>query len=71
MHEARLVLECAKPSIVAKSIMHDIKGDADVEIKTDKGSVVICIKSEKLSHLKAIVNSYISAVAMLNEVDEL
>jgi len=36
----------------------------------DKNLVVITIKSKKLSHLKAIVNSYLSILAALKDLGE-
>jgi tRNA threonylcarbamoyladenosine modification (KEOPS) complex Pcc1 subunit len=73
MHEIDMVLECKNPEAVAESIRHDMRVELDskVDIKADKKSVVISIKSKKLSHLKAIVNSYISVVAALNGIEEL
>ncbi len=73
MHEAILRLECKRPEIVVKSLECDIKNDSDSQttIKRDKNLVIINIKSEKLSHLKAIINSYLSIVAALKEVEEL
>jgi len=73
MHESILRLKCKNTEAVAKSLQPDIKNDADSQttIRTDKNFVVINIRSEKLSHLKAIVNSYLSIVAALNEVEEI
>ena len=73
MHEARLTLECKKPDAVAESIMHDAKEDSSsrVDVKIGEKSVTISIRSGKLGHLKAIVNTYISLVAALNDVEEL
>jgi tRNA threonylcarbamoyladenosine modification (KEOPS) complex Pcc1 subunit len=73
MHEATLKLVCKRPKIAMKSLECDIKNspDSNITIKTDKNLIIIDIKSKKLSHLKAIVNSYISMVAALNDVEEL
>ncbi len=73
MHDATLRLKCKRPEAVAKSLEPDIKNDEDSQttIRTDKSFVVIEIKSERLSHMKAIVNSYLSLVASLNEIEEI
>lgn len=73
MHEATLLLKCEKPEIVAKSLEQDLRNDSDsqTKIKTDKSFVVINIKSEKLSHLKAIINSCMYIIAALEEVEKL
>jgi tRNA threonylcarbamoyladenosine modification (KEOPS) complex Pcc1 subunit len=73
MHEAILKLECKNPEIVMKSLEHDIKNslESNITITKDKKSVIISIKSEKLNHIKAIINSYLSIVAALKEVEEL
>jgi tRNA threonylcarbamoyladenosine modification (KEOPS) complex Pcc1 subunit len=73
MHEATLKLVCKRPKIVMKSLKPDIKNSADshITMKTDKNLIIIDIKSEKLSHMKAIVNSYISMVAALKDMKKL
>lgn len=73
MHEATLKLVCKRPKIVMKSLECDVKDSADshITMKTDKNLIIIDIKSEKLSHMKAIVNSYISMVAALKDVEKI
>ena len=80
MFEAELKLTCKNPELVKSSLEPDIKNDEDTQtvisvqtqgVKTterDKNFVVITIKSKKLSHLKAIINSYLATIAMLNEI---
>ncbi len=69
MHEARLRIECKNPGLVEKSLEPDSE-KATTELSTGKGFVEIKIKSEKLSYLKALVNSYISLIGMLNDADK-
>ena len=72
-HEVTLRLECKKPEIVKKSLEPDIKNTESLhtEIKADKKFVEINVKGKKLSHLKAIINSYLSIISMLNEIVEI
>lgn len=78
MYEANLKLACKNPVLIKKSIEPDIKNDAETQIvikvikageglKTDEGFIEIRIKSKKLNHLKAIINSYIALISMLKE----
>ena len=73
MHEVNLRLECKKPEIVKKSLEPDIKNTESLhtEIKADKKCVEINVKGKKLSHLKAIINSYLSIISTLNEIAEI
>jgi tRNA threonylcarbamoyladenosine modification (KEOPS) complex Pcc1 subunit len=72
MFEAKIRVECKNSEIIKKSLEPDIKNDeqSETEIKAEKDGVEIKIKSKKLSYLKAIVNSYLSLVSMLTEVDK-
>lgn len=71
MYEVQLVLTCSHPEIVRKSLEPDIKNDeySTTSITHTKQAVKIKIKSSKLNHLKAIVNSYLALVQMLGEID--
>lgn len=80
MHEVTLKLECKRPEFVKKSLEPDIKNSEDLrtEISTkaseDKGRegfVEIKAKGKKLSHLKAIINSYLSIISTLNEIEDI
>jgi len=77
MHEVTLRLQCKRPDIVKKSLEPDIKNTESLhtEIKAsteaDKSFVEIRVKGKKLSHLKAIINSYLSIVSTLNEIEEI
>ena len=70
MHEVNLKFECEQPDIVKASIEPDIKNteDSHTELVVGEGFIEIRVKNKKLSHLKAIINSYISIISMLNEV---
>ncbi len=71
MFEANLSFECENPETIRKSLEPDIKNDkySTTEIETKKGLLTVKIKSEKITHLKGIVNTYISLVNMLIEAD--
>ena len=71
MYEAELVLGCTRPDIVMKSLEPDIKNDENskTSISSTKQAVKIKIKSKKINHLKAIINSYLALVNMLEEVE--
>lgn len=73
MYEAVLNLKCSKPAIVKQSLEPDIKNDETVEtfLNVKNDSLEIVIKSKKLNYLKAVINSYISTVNMLEEADKI
>jgi len=69
MHEVRLRFECRNPAAAKNAIEPDVKNDDDAqtELKVEKAALQIRLKSKKLSLLKAIINSYISIISMLDE----
>ena len=69
MHEVRLRFECKNPAAAKKALEPDIKNDdeARTELSVEKAALVITLRSKKLSLLKAIINSYISIISMLEE----
>lgn len=73
MYEAILKLQCTRPEIIKQSLEPDIKNDEVVEttLTVENGNLKIVIKSKKLNYLKAVINSYISTVNMLEEVDKI
>lgn len=73
MYEAILTLKCSKPELVKQSLEPDIKNDETVKtvLNVKNDSLEIVIKSTKLNYLKAVINSYISTVNMLEEVDKI
>lgn len=73
MYEAVLTLKCSKPELIKQSLEPDIKNDETVEtaLNVRNGALEIVIKSKKLNYLKAVINSYISTVNMLEEVDKI
>lgn len=72
MYEAKLKIECKNSELIKKSLNPDIENNETVktELKANKNFIEIKIKSKRLSYLKAIINSYISLIAMLMEVDK-
>ncbi|MCX6821739.1 MAG: KEOPS complex subunit Pcc1 [Candidatus Aenigmarchaeota archaeon] len=70
--QAIIKIECKDPEIIMKSLLPDIKEKKDLKInlKTDKGNLVIEIESKKISYLKAVINSYLSLVRALKELEE-
>ena len=73
MYEAVLTLKCSRPDLAKQSIEPDIKNDDIVEtiLNVKNDTLEIVIKSKKLNYLKAVINSYISTVNMLEEVDKI
>lgn len=73
MYQAVLKLKCARPELVKQSIEPDLENDQDAEtiLKAMDDHIEIVIKSKKLNYLKALINSYISTVNMLEEVDKI
>jgi len=81
MHEVALRLGCKQPDIVKKSLEPDIRNDENIhtEIKVGKadvgecrgGFVEIIVRGKKLSHLKAIINSYLSIISTLDEIEDI
>ena len=69
--QAILKIECKDPKIIMKSLLPDIKNKKDIKInlKTDKNNLIIEIESKKISYLKAIINSYLSLVKNLKELE--
>jgi tRNA threonylcarbamoyladenosine modification (KEOPS) complex Pcc1 subunit len=70
--QAIIKIECKDPEIIMKSLLPDIKEKKDLKInlKTDKGNLIIEIESKKISYLKAVINSYLSLVRALKELEE-
>jgi tRNA threonylcarbamoyladenosine modification (KEOPS) complex Pcc1 subunit len=70
--QAILKIECKNPEIIKKSLLPDIKEKKDLKInlRADKNNLIIEIESEKISYLKAVINSYLSLVKALKELEE-
>ena len=73
MNELILRLECNNPENVKKSLEPDIDNSnaLDINIETNEEFLEIRIKGEKLGHIKAAMNSYLSLVRTLNELDDI
>jgi len=69
--QATLKIECKNPEIVRKSLLPDVKNKKDLKInlKTDKNNLIVKIETKKISYLKAIINSYLSLVRTLKELE--
>jgi len=70
--QAILKIECKDPEIIKKSLLPDIKERKELKINlnTDKKNIIIEIESEKISYLKAVINSYLSLVKTLKELED-
>jgi tRNA threonylcarbamoyladenosine modification (KEOPS) complex Pcc1 subunit len=70
--QAILKIECKNPEIIMKSLLPDIKEKKDpkIDLKIDKNNLIIEIESKKISYLKAVINSYLSLVRALKELEE-
>lgn len=64
-------IEARNPEIVAKSLSIDNENNknASISIKIDKEKLKITIKGDKPSHIKGIVNSYLTLINILNEME--
>jgi len=73
MHEVNIRLKCKRPEIVKKSLDPDVKNSENLqtEIRALKRLVEINVKGKKLSHLKAVINSYLSIVGVLDEIEDM
>ena len=71
--EATLKIPCKRPELVKKSLEVDIeeKGKIKVSISADKKDVIIKINTQKISYLKAVINSYLSLINSLNKLEEI
>ncbi len=71
MHTALVEVETKKAEKIAESIRPDAEKEKNVEVKvtSEKGKVKIVIRAKKLSYLMATVNSYLSLVKMLDEME--
>jgi tRNA threonylcarbamoyladenosine modification (KEOPS) complex Pcc1 subunit len=71
MFEFKMKIPCSKPDLVAKSLEPDIKNDkySKISMKAGKGFLILNVKSEKVGHMKAIVNTYISLVQTLDSLE--
>jgi tRNA threonylcarbamoyladenosine modification (KEOPS) complex Pcc1 subunit len=69
--KAILKIECKNPKLIKKSLLPDAKSKKDITItlKNDKKNLIIEIETKKISYLKAIINSYLSLVKMLKELE--
>jgi len=70
--QAILKIECKYPEKIMKSLLPDVKGkkELNIDLKTDKNNLIIEIESKKISYLKAVINSYLSLVKALKELEE-
>jgi len=70
--QATLKIECKDSEIIKKSLLQDIKNKKDlkIDLSTDKNNLIIKIDTKKISYLKAVINSYLSLVKTLKEMEE-
>lgn len=54
------------------SLLPDSVSDKNkkIELRVDKKFLILKIKTEKLSHLRGIINTYLSLIKMLMEIGE-
>ena len=65
-------VECKNPTLIEKSLLPDIKSKENLRIKLKASGkkLVIEIEAKKISYLKAIINSYLSLIKSLKELEE-
>jgi tRNA threonylcarbamoyladenosine modification (KEOPS) complex Pcc1 subunit len=54
------------------SLLPDAEKNEGIKIKISakKGYVIVDIRTKKISYLKAVINSYLSLIKMLNEMED-
>lgn len=69
--KAELCIDLGNPEYARKSLLPDIDKSKDikVDIKVEGKSLIIKIEAEKLSHLKAALNSYLSLINAIKELE--
>lgn len=72
MHKIKIWIRTKKPSLIAKSLLPDLKdrGRDKVRVNISKNSIQIELKAEKISHLKGMVNTYLDLTKMLIKANE-
>lgn len=71
MFEFKIKVPCKRPRIVVESLKPDVKNDkySKISLRPGKNFVEIIVTSAKVGHMKAIVNTYISLVSTLEEIE--
>lgn len=71
MHTAVLRLHCKDSQILKKSLEPDVKNDENTktDLKAGKNFLQVTVRSKKINHLKAVVNSYIAFVDMFERAE--
>ena len=71
MFEFSIKIPCRRPKIVIESLRPDIKNDiySRISLHAGKNFVEVRVVSSKVGHMKAIVNTYISLVQTLEEIE--
>lgn len=72
MHELTLRLRCKNPEAAKASLEPDIKNTDKMQthIEADDDHIEIRVRAAKLGHMKAVMNSYLSIVGLLDEIDD-
>lgn len=72
-HELVLRLKCRNPQIAKASLEPDVKnsGKMNTELEVDEDVLEIRVKGNKMSHIKAVMNSYLSIVGLLDEIEDI
>jgi len=70
--KATIRIECKNPKIIMKSLLPDVQNreDLKVDLSTKKNDLIIEIETKKISYLKAVINSYLSLVKALKELED-
>ncbi len=69
--KATIRIECKDPKIVMNSLLPDVQNreDLKVNLSTEKSDLIIEIETKKISYLKAVINSYLSLIKSLRELE--
>ncbi len=68
MHEFKLIIEDSNAEIIYNALKIESAPNANVDISFDDGKLVLFIKAEKISNLRAAINSFIRWIEMIRKI---
>jgi len=68
MHEFKLIIEDSNAEIIYNALKIESAPNANVDISFDNGKLVLFIKAEKISNLRAAINSFIRWIEMIRKI---
>ncbi len=67
----KIKIPCSEPKIIVESLIPDIKKDkySKINLKFGKDYIELFVSNSKIGHMKAIVNTYISLIQTLQNIE--